>query len=313
VTRLDSIGRGSSRVSVTALRLISAGASRVTPRAPAAAAQSLVLSIFPGIDMLGRAFEEEGYSVVRGPDLIFGGDVRRFSVPAGRFDGVIGGSPCPDFSRARRDPPTGEGEEMLGEFVRCVLEAHPTWWLLENVPGVPDVTIPGYSWLRIDLDARECGLAQRRLRHFQFGHAHGFVPIVTRRRIAADVASQPCCIASEASRTGRRSWADYCELQGMPRDFDLPGMTLSARYRAVGNGVPLPMGRVLARAITEAVPSSTVQLCACGCARLVGDRAVTATAACRKRMQRRRDAAAVTAPGPVTPATSREGGRMHAP
>jgi hypothetical protein len=77
----------------------------VTELKPPAPGASLVLSLFPGIDLLGRGFELEGFSIVRGPDLIFGGDVRTFSVPRGRFDGVIGGSPCPDFSRARRAPP----------------------------------------------------------------------------------------------------------------------------------------------------------------------------------------------------------------
>jgi hypothetical protein len=33
----------------------------------------LLLSLFPGIDLLGRGFELEGFNVVRGPDPIFGG------------------------------------------------------------------------------------------------------------------------------------------------------------------------------------------------------------------------------------------------
>jgi len=51
---------------------------------------SLVLSLFPGIGLLDMAFELEGFTVVRGPDLLWGGDVRRFHPPPGRFDGVIG-------------------------------------------------------------------------------------------------------------------------------------------------------------------------------------------------------------------------------
>lgn len=54
----------------------------------------LVLSLFPGIGMLDMAFEEAGFCVVRGPDLLWGGDVRQFGPPAGKFDGVIGGPPC---------------------------------------------------------------------------------------------------------------------------------------------------------------------------------------------------------------------------
>lgn len=31
----------------------------------------LVLSLFPGLDLLGHAFTEEGFTVVRGPDPIY--------------------------------------------------------------------------------------------------------------------------------------------------------------------------------------------------------------------------------------------------
>ena len=35
-----------------------------------------VLSLFPGIGLLDMAFELEGDTVYRGPDVIFGGDIR---------------------------------------------------------------------------------------------------------------------------------------------------------------------------------------------------------------------------------------------
>jgi antitoxin component of MazEF toxin-antitoxin module len=35
----------------------------------------LVLSLFSGIDLLGRRFEAEGFCVVRGLDIIWGGDI----------------------------------------------------------------------------------------------------------------------------------------------------------------------------------------------------------------------------------------------
>jgi hypothetical protein len=44
--------------------------------------RQLVLSLFPGIGLLDLAFEEEGFCVVRGPDLLWGGDVRSLP-PAG--------------------------------------------------------------------------------------------------------------------------------------------------------------------------------------------------------------------------------------
>jgi len=258
----------------------------------------LILSLFPGIDLLGRGFEAEGFCVVRGPDLIYGGDIRAFHVPAATFDGVIGGPPCQDFSKSRRTESTGYGLEMLNEFARVVTEAQPTWFLMENVPTVPNVRVDGYVVQRFDLDARECDLAQSRLRHFQYGDRRGYVILIERHAKLGDVGA--CCMASEGKRHGRRTWADFCELQGLPRDFDLPGMTREGAYRAVGNGVPIPMARVIARSVTAARAPVGFRVCECGCGRPVGGRLVTATVACRKRLQRQRDAAGVTVPGAVT-------------
>ncbi|OQS44388.1 hypothetical protein B0T49_21725 [Chromobacterium violaceum] len=255
--------------------------------------QSLVLSLFPGIDLFGRGFEAEGFCVVRGPDIIYGSDVRLFHPVPGRFDGVIGGPPCPDFSRAQRGEPTGYGVEMLEEFRRCVVAAAPLWWLMENVSGVPDMRIDGYSHQRIDINASECGLQQNRLRHFQFGHRDGLILTVQRQPARADV--EPCCTASEGSQLGRRDWLRFCQLQGLHDGIELPSFTLSARYRAVGNGVPVDMARMLARGVLSLRSPEDVRVCECGCGREVEGRARLATMACRQRVSRRRRA--VTDPG----------------
>ena len=248
------------------------------------ARMELVLSIFPGIDLLGRGFESEGFSVVRGPDLLWGGDIRTFHVPANKFDGVIGGSPCQDFSGLNRNP-SGYGLEMLHEFERVVASARPSWFLLENVPRVPNVCVDGYSIQRLDLNARECGMRQVRLRHFQFGSLDGSVIVPVRVPPAGK--PERIALASEGGKVNRRSWSDFCELQGLPRNFDL-SMSVTAKYRAVGNGVPVLMARVLARAVTERLSSQAARLCLCGCGRLVEGRQVMALPACRKRMERRR-------------------------
>jgi len=259
----------------------------VIPRSSCVPGQSqLVLSLFPGIDLLGRGFEEEGFCVVRGPDRILGGDIRQFHSVPGRFDGVIGGPPCQDFSRARRDVPTGYGLEMLAEFRRVVVESAPVWWLMENVSGVPDVVIDGYSHQRIDINASECGLKQNRLRHFQFGHREG--KVITVDRLPAVFDTVPCCTASEFGQLGRRTWAEFCALQGVDA-LDLDQFTQSARYRAVGNGVPVPMARVMARAVANSRYLDGFRVCACGCGRAVIGKALMATSACRKRQQRKRE------------------------
>ena len=256
----------------------------------------LILSLFPGIDLLGRGFEDTGFCVVRGPDTLFGGDVRRFSVPHGRFDGVIAGTPCQDFSRARRTLASGIGLEMLAEFQRIVLAAAPAWWLLENVPACPDVKVAGYSHQRIDVDARDVGSAQRRLRHFQYGNRKGLVLCLPRPQAARSRAGEPTLLAS---RSGGRDFADFCRAQGLDGALELPAFTLGAKYRAVGNGVHLGVARMIASAVLNCAPPHT-PLCYCGCGRPVCGKAESAGPACRKRVQRQRDRAGASGGRRVT-------------
>jgi DNA (cytosine-5)-methyltransferase 1 len=262
----------------------------------------LILSLFPGIDLLGRGFEAAGYCVVRGPDLLWGGNIRDFHPPAGKFDGVIGGSPCQDFSKARRSAPTGYSLEMLREFARVIIESRPGWWLLENVPTVPDVAIPNYTVQRLDLNANECGSKQNRLRHFQFGSLRELVLVPP--RAPTNPTQSPTCLASEGKRSSRRTWEDFCELQGLPRNFELPGLTLHARYQAVGNGVHLAVAHTLAVSVLDAHSRTTTpRICGCNCGRVITGNQTYATPTCRKRMEhrRKRDSAGVTDPESITP------------
>lgn len=139
----------------------------------------LVLSLFPGIGLLDMAFEREGFIVVRGPDVLWGGDIRRLHPPAGKFDGVIGGPPCQSFSslahlvRANgHEPKFGN---LIPEFERCVLEAQPDWFVMENVRAAPEPSVEGYGLHSFLIN--NCWLAgpdglgqeQERLRRFCFG------------------------------------------------------------------------------------------------------------------------------------------------
>ena len=123
----------------------------------------LVLSLFPGIGLLDRAFEEEGFCIVRGPDLLWGGDVKSFHPPAGKFSGIIGGPPCQAHTRyagINRKLGNNIAEDLVPEYVRCVEEAQPSWWLIENVPDIQDVRIDGYKTTRRELDTRWLGERQ---------------------------------------------------------------------------------------------------------------------------------------------------------
>lgn len=249
--------------------------------------KNLILSLFPGIDMLGMGFEENGFCVVRGPDLITGGDIRNFKPVPNVFGGIIGGPPCQDFSRLRRIPPNGNGLKMLVEFARCIYTAQPSWYLLENVPGVFDICPTGYTVQRMHVRASEFGAGQHRLRIFQFGYRDGS-PLTLCRPVTNPVATEPAATATEGTQSTRRGWAEFCRSQGFTEPPILDQFTKAAKYRAVGNGVDLRVSRAIAGAI-RARRDTDPQPCQCGCGRPVTERAKYAENSCRKRAQRTRD------------------------
>ena len=263
--------------------------SSVTP-----AASRLVLSLFPGAGLLDRGFELAGFCVVRGPDTLLGQRVEEFHAAPGHFFCVCGGPPCQDFSRARRRPPTGHGVKMLRQFARVVTEAQPDCYLMENVPGVPDVHIPGYQVQRFNVLAHHFGCRQRRNRSFQFGSRDGVPLVLLRRTESHFVRTVPAVLAKDRKRT----FADRCELMGLPRAFDLPGLSRTAKIRAIGNGVPVPVALAIAQAIRDRCVTD-LRLCECNCGRVLDGRRQqkTATAACRKRQERARRG---VTPGAVT-------------
>jgi len=232
----------------------------------------LVLSLFPGIGLLDRAFEEEGFVIVRGPDLLWGGEIKTFHPPAGKFDGVIGGPPCQPFSslahinrhRGQKIQP-----DLIPEFVRVVAEAQPRWFVMENVVGAPVPEVAGYLIHPSLLNDLWLGEEQSRLHRFSFGTRNGIklryrVVIFEHVRRAARVLGG----GSVALRNGEkgqyrlrkltsRTWAhlrESCRLQGLPEEmFDHSPFTVEAAHKAIGNAVALPMARELARAVVEAI------------------------------------------------------------
>lgn len=253
----------------------------------------LCLSLFPGVDLLGRAFEASGFCVVRGPDLITGGDVRTFRGIPDRFDGVFGGSPCQGFSGANRHRGNPDHHsvkrsvEMLREFLRIVDECQPRWFLLENVPSVPNVIAQGFAVQRVAISDNECGGVQNRMRHLQFGHRDGYR--IRPKRVSVNARREP---ESAALAKCGVSYPDHCRKQGVEPPIVLPGWTKSAKIRAVGNGVPYAIGKTISEAIAAAGPP-LLSDCPCGCGRELTGRKKAATTTCRKRLQLKRESAGV--------------------
>lgn len=254
----------------------------------------LVLSLFSGIDLLGKGFQHNGFCVVSAGDIILGQDIRNFRSMLGKFDGVIGGSPCQDFSRARRSEPTGYGLEMLSEFQRVVQESQPKFFLLENVPNVPQISVDGYQVQRFFLNANEVGSAQNRHRYFQFGTKEGLLLHVPRQ--SKPKKSEKCVTATEGKRSNYRTWEDVCKLQGIENNFDLPDLTKAGAYKVVGNAVNLHVSKSIALAIKQVLSDPTPptfqnsKTCACGCGQILQGWKKTATDACRKRISLKREA-----------------------
>lgn len=229
----------------------------------------LVLSLFPGIGLLDMAFELEGFCVVRGPDLLWGGDIRTFHPPAGKFDGVIGGPPCQHWSRLVhlvRANGHRVAPDLIPEFERTVREARPAWWVSENVLSAPVPDGARGSAVLCDVD---CGGMTSRMRRIAYGGIALTLPATSgvkapHRAVVRDAREVPMRIGGsgkpkgfggELPHSGRPiSLGEMLRRQGFPTTLldDAP-FTAEGKRSAVGNGVPLPMGRAIAKAVKRAL------------------------------------------------------------
>lgn len=237
----------------------------------------LVLSLFPGIGLFDMAWEEAGCCVVRGPDVLWGGDIKTFHPPAGRFDGIIGGPPCQAFSRMRHIVEHlgyTVAENLIPEYIRVVNEAQPRWFVMENVPGAPIPDVDGYAISHTLLNNRWFGGVQHRQRRFTIGVRGGPALELWRwLRIEAVEAVEwkPAVLSSGLREIGmhkgrkggilkdngnrsQHTVVESCRLQGLPADFlSHAPFTVHGKQKVLGNGVPLPMGRAVANAVLEAM------------------------------------------------------------
>jgi len=189
----------------------------------------MLLTLFPGIGILDAAFGAAGFCVVRGPDLLWGGNVKRFSPPTGGFDGIVGGIPCQAHSSLAhicRAQGFKIAEDMTPEFERVVGEARPRWWLSENVKTAPIPAVAGYAVADHKLNARHFAGSQHREHRFCFGWREDFgpAPALTFRwaalessdwsyRVTSSTSGRPVALLAGGVRKGggkrQRSGLDY--------------------------------------------------------------------------------------------------------
>lgn len=238
--------------------------------------QPLVLSLFPGIGLLDMAFEEEGFCVVRGPDVLWGGDIRRFHIEMERFEGVIGSPPCQPHSPLAQFGTT-QVEDLTGEFWRIVDEGWPDFYVTENVATAPIVDHESYAVSSIVVNNRWFGGIQQRKRRVTVAlwrGERGTRPLDLKKLLSAEcVALEPTehvlTVTSAHQGNGRNpnrkiqrvTVQEATRYQGLPDDFLARSpLTAAGKLKAIANGVPLPMGRAIARSVNRAMGYPTEEV-----------------------------------------------------
>jgi DNA (cytosine-5)-methyltransferase 1 len=157
---------------------------------------------------------------------------------------------------------------------------------MENVPEAPAASVTGYETTDARVNNRWLGEEQNRMRRFSFGHRGGrssqFYAELTREfAVFESPIYAPAVCASGGTRavpvalggSGKikstrrvrapdekteRSFVEARRLQGLPADFlDESPFTVAGKIRLVGNGVPIPMGRAVARAVKRCLGLET--------------------------------------------------------
>lgn len=190
------------------------------------------VSIFSGVEAATLAWEPLGWEPVafseiepfpcavlaeRWPDVPNLGDITKIDWKEeidGAIDLVVGGSPCQSFSVAGKREGLKGASGLMFEYIRCVQELRPRWFLWENVPGaltsedggafgqlLSEMDELGYSLAWRVLDAQFFGVAQRRRRLFLVGHLGAESP--------AEVLFEPNCLSGnpQSSREKRKELA----------------------------------------------------------------------------------------------------------
>lgn len=190
------------------------------------------VSIFSGVEAATLAWEPLGWEPLafseiepfpcavlaeRWPDVPNLGDITKIDWKEeidGAIDLVVGGSPCQSFSVAGKREGLKGASGLMFEYIRCVQELRPRWFLWENVPGaltsedggafgqlLSEMDELGYSLAWRVLDAQFFGVAQRRRRLFLVGHLGAESP--------AEVLFEPDCLSGypQSSREKRKELA----------------------------------------------------------------------------------------------------------
>ncbi len=149
------------------------------------------------------------------------------------------------------------------------------WFVMENVRDALLPAVRGYQVHAQLLNNRWFGGVQNRVRRISCGTHDGhrlnlpgevlepaeWAPAVCASggvKPGVDLRRSPR--ANELGYKTRAAFEDIRRLQGLPDGFELPNFTVAGAIEAVGNEVPLPLGRAIAKAVWLAM-SEVGEMC----------------------------------------------------
>ncbi len=95
----------------------------------------------------------------------------------------------------------------------------------------------------------------RRFSTFRAGNGRTFTPFTTSGGVKPGRPTDRNTRLKYMGWKTKEAFEQVRRLQGLPDDFELPNFTVSGAIKAVGNGVPLPLGHAIAKAVWEAMSS----------------------------------------------------------
>jgi DNA (cytosine-5)-methyltransferase 1 len=160
---------------------------------------------------------------------------------------------------------------LVPEYERVVAEAAPQWFVMENVPEAPEPRVRGYHVSSAVFGNRDVGGVQDRVRRFSLGSFDRLRldTWIAREAMSARIQGEYAATVT-AAHAGARGTAENptptyriahysveeaLRLQGCPPDFFGPRSPFrrDAQLKMLAEGVPLPMGRAVARAVRSAL------------------------------------------------------------
>jgi DNA (cytosine-5)-methyltransferase 1 len=212
-----------------------------------------IVSIFSGVGGIDFGFEKAGFQTVFASDIwnraceslrenfpkcevkcddIVNIDFKKIRSKHGEIDGLVGGPPCPPFSKSRfyrKEKDRGiedvDGYTTVSNYFRAVEELKPKFFFFENVHGFvfkphkaalelveTESSRLGYNIFHDVINAADFGVAQTRQR---------FICIGVRKDLEDFEFPKPTHSAPKKSVKGTKPWVGCGEIIG-DIDFDLP-------------------------------------------------------------------------------------------